>query len=64
VGVNRESGFIKNIQPCSKEEIKQKVQSGEIKLVFGTDSASEGLNLATVRFSLVNIDLPMESHAA
>ncbi len=49
--------FHKEYQLCSKEEIKQKVQTGEIKLIFGTDSASEGLNLQRLG-TLVNIDLP------
>jgi len=49
--------FHKEYQVCSKEEIKQKVQTGEIKLIFGTDSASEGLNLQRLG-TLVNIDLP------
>lgn len=42
---------------CSKEEIKHAVQSGEIRLIFGTDSASEGLNLQRLG-TLINIDLP------
>lgn len=49
--------FHKEYQRYSKEDIKQKVQTGEIKLIFGTDSASEGLNLQRLG-SLVNIDLP------
>lgn len=42
---------------CSKDEIKAKVQSGRIKVLFGTDAASEGLNLQRLS-SLINIDLP------
>lgn len=41
----------------SKEEIKAKVKSGDIRLVFGTDAASEGLNLQRLG-TLINIDLP------
>jgi len=41
----------------SKEDIKQKVQRHEIKVLIGTDAASEGLNLQTLG-SLINLDLP------
>lgn len=41
----------------SKEEIKAKVKSGDIRLVFGTDAASEGLNLQRLG-TLINVDLP------
>ena len=41
----------------SKEEIKSSVQKGEIKILFGTDSASEGLNLQRLG-TLINLDLP------
>lgn len=44
-------------QPCSKEELKKWVQSGELRIIFGTDSASEGLNLQRLS-TLVNLDLP------
>jgi len=40
-----------------KDELKKMVKSGEIKILFGTDAASEGLNLQTLG-SLINIDLP------
>lgn len=49
--------FHKEYQLCSKEDIKQRVQTGEIKIIFGTDSASEGLNLQRLG-TLINIDLP------
>lgn len=42
---------------CSRDEIKNMVRKGEIRLLLGTDSASEGLNLQTLG-SLINIDLP------
>jgi len=41
----------------SKEVLKQSVQSGELKIIFGTDSASEGLNLQRLG-TLINLDLP------
>lgn len=42
---------------CKKEYLKKVVTSGEIKLLFGTDSASEGLNLQKLG-TLINLDLP------
>ncbi len=42
---------------CTKEDIKAKVKSHEIKLLVGTDAASEGLNLQTLS-TLINLDLP------
>lgn len=41
----------------SKEEIKQMVKRRELRVLVGTDAASEGLNLQTLG-SLVNLDLP------
>ncbi|MDX2249185.1 MAG: phospholipase D-like domain-containing anti-phage protein [Bacteroidia bacterium] len=41
----------------SKEEVKARVQRGELKILFGTDSASEGLNLQRLG-TLINLDLP------
>lgn len=41
----------------SKEEIKKKVRLKELKLLFGTDAASEGLNLQSLG-TLINLDLP------
>ena len=40
-----------------KDDIKQKVKSGEYRILVGTDAASEGLNLQTLS-SLINLDLP------
>lgn len=40
-----------------KEELKSMVKNGEIKILFGTDAASEGLNLQSLG-TLINIDLP------
>ncbi len=42
---------------CSKEEIKLKVKQHEIRILIGTDAASEGLNLQTLG-NLINLDLP------
>ncbi|MDI6716173.1 MAG: helicase-related protein, partial [Actinomycetota bacterium] len=41
----------------SREVIKQMVKNRELKILVGTDAASEGLNLQTLG-SLVNLDLP------
>lgn len=41
----------------SKEEIKQMVRNRELRVLVGTDAASEGLNLQTLG-SLINLDLP------
>ncbi len=41
----------------TKEEIKQMVKKHELKVLIGTDAASEGLNLQTLG-TLVNLDLP------
>lgn len=42
---------------ASREEIKKRVSQGEIKLLLGTDAASEGLNLQRLG-TLINLDLP------
>jgi hypothetical protein len=42
---------------CARDEIKSKVKLGEIRLVVGTDAASEGLNLQRLG-TLINLDLP------
>lgn len=41
----------------AKESLKTAVQAGEMKIIFGTDSASEGLNLQRLG-TLINLDLP------
>ena len=41
----------------SKEHVKHRFRSGEIRVLIGTDSMSEGLNLQTCSV-LVNFDLP------
>jgi superfamily II DNA or RNA helicase len=40
-----------------REEIKLMVKTGELKLMVGTDAASEGLNLQMLG-TLINVDLP------
>jgi superfamily II DNA or RNA helicase len=41
----------------SRETIKARVKSGELRLLLGTDAASEGLNLQRLA-TLINLDLP------
>lgn len=41
----------------TKDNIKAKVKTHEIKILVGTDAASEGLNLQTLS-TLINLDLP------
>lgn len=43
--------------PTSRDEIKRLVQAGELRLLLGTDAASEGLNLQRLA-RLINLDLP------
>jgi hypothetical protein len=40
-----------------RETLKRRVRAGELKLLLGTDAASEGLNLQRLG-TLINIDLP------
>jgi superfamily II DNA/RNA helicase len=53
------SGIYENGMYCrkSKEDIKKMVRHKQLKLLFGTDAASEGLNLQALG-SLINLDLP------
>lgn len=53
------SGIFNNgiYEKVSKETIKKMVKDKEIKILVGTDAASEGLNLQTLG-SLINLDLP------
>lgn len=57
-GSNR-SGFWREgrFQRCDRNTIKERVRAGELKLLLGTDAASEGLNLQRLG-TLINIDLP------
>lgn len=44
-------------QRCDRELLKARVRAGELRLLLGTDAASEGLNLQRLG-TLINIDLP------
>ena len=57
-GSNR-SGFWRDgkFRRCNRNLLKGWVRSGEMKLLLGTDAASEGLNLQRLG-TLINIDLP------
>ena len=57
-GSNR-SGFWRGgkFQRCDRNILKDRVRAGDLKLLLGTDAASEGLNLQRLG-SLINIDLP------
>lgn len=52
-GVWRDGRF----QRCERDKLKSQVRTGELKLLLGTDAASEGLNLQRLG-TLINIDLP------
>jgi superfamily II DNA or RNA helicase len=52
-GIFKNGRFIKE----TKETIKKAVKNHEIKILVGTDAASEGLNLQTLS-TLINLDLP------
>ncbi|MDD4803033.1 MAG: helicase-related protein, partial [Syntrophomonas sp.] len=52
-GIIRDGKYHKH----TKEDIKRMVKSREIKILVGTDAASEGLNLQTLG-TLINLDLP------
>ena len=53
------SGILKGqeFQPYLKDDIKKRVKEGKIQVLFGTDAASEGLNLQRLG-TLINLDLP------
>lgn len=53
------SGIIEKgeFRRLNRDEIKRRIASGELRLVIGTDAASEGLNLQRLG-SLINLDLP------
>jgi superfamily II DNA/RNA helicase len=57
-GSNR-SGFWRDgkFQRCDRNVLKARVRAGDLKLLLGTDAASEGLNLQRLG-TLINIDLP------
>ena len=52
-GVMRDGDFAR----CSRDALKDAVRGGELRLLLGTDAASEGLNLQRLD-SLINLDLP------
>jgi len=57
-GSNR-SGFWRDgkFQRCNRNVLKERVRTGDLKLLLGTDAASEGLNLQRLG-TLINVDLP------
>jgi superfamily II DNA/RNA helicase len=57
-GSNR-SGFWRDgrFQRCDRNDLKTRVREGNLRLLLGTDAASEGLNLQRLG-TLINIDLP------
>ena len=57
-GSNRSGIWHKGkFQRCDRNDLKARVRAGELKLLLGTDAASEGLNLQRLG-TLINIDLP------
>lgn len=52
-GIWKEGSF----KSVDREQIKASVRSGEIRLLLGTDAASEGLNLQRLG-TIINLDLP------
>ncbi len=46
-----------NSNGLPRDDIKRMVRTGELRLVLGTDAASEGLNLQRLG-TLINLDLP------
>jgi len=57
-GSNKAGYFINDeFHKESKDDIKRMVMNYDLKILVGTDSASEGLNLQALR-RLVNIDMP------
>ena len=50
-------GELRTWIPTSKERVKTLFRSGELKILIGTDSLSEGLNLQTCG-RLINYDMP------
>ncbi len=53
------SGFIKTgyFNSVPRDKLKEMVRTGELRLLLGTDAASEGLNLQRLG-TLINLDLP------
>ena len=57
-GANR-SGMMRRgeFEPLQRDVLKDAVRRGELRLLLGTDAASEGLNLQRLG-TLINLDLP------
>ncbi|MFZ3137061.1 MAG: phospholipase D-like domain-containing anti-phage protein [Thermodesulfovibrionales bacterium] len=55
----QKSGFIQNkkFMNAERDTLKHMVRKGEMRLLLGTDAASEGLNLQRLG-TLINLDLP------
>jgi len=53
------SGIIEKgeFRRVNRDEVKRRITTGELRLIIGTDAASEGLNLQRLG-SLINLDLP------
>lgn len=53
------SGFIegKQFRKATRDDIKESVRTGTVRLLLGTEAASEGLNLQRLG-TLINLDLP------
>lgn len=49
--------FDGNFTSVDKDELKRMVKNRDLRILIGTDSASEGLNLQTLG-TLINVDLP------
>jgi superfamily II DNA/RNA helicase len=57
-GSNRSGLWLNGkFQRCDREKLKTAVKEGKLRLLLGTDAASEGLNLQRLG-TLINIDLP------
>ena len=56
---SKRSGFWRagRFQRCDRNNLKERVRAGDLRLLLGTDAASEGLNLQRLG-TLINIDLP------
>ncbi|MBP5440167.1 MAG: DEAD/DEAH box helicase family protein [Fibrobacter sp.] len=46
-----------NETSCSKDYLKYSLQKGDVKIIFCSDAASEGINLQSARV-LINVDVP------
>ena len=53
----RSFSAVRNAEPAAREQIKTRIQDGDIRLVCATDAACEGFNLQRLG-AQVNIDMP------